>query len=134
MREDIKIPEVKDIGVAIVQEANEAGELIWNSYLINLRKEDIEGVIVVSQGYDKAGKDQKRTSKLRHYFESMPARSVLKIEPVIDEVLGMFNEYWLSFFENGKMLDRKYVFVPGSIEEAHFTDIPLSDMRGILIL
>jgi hypothetical protein len=46
MKKDIAPPVVEDIAVAVVQEENELAEKIWNVYLINLKKQDIEGVFV----------------------------------------------------------------------------------------
>lgn len=133
MKKDIDPPVVTDIGIAVVREEKE-GEQVWNSYLINLKEVDIEGVIVVSKGYGKIEHEPKKTSMLRHYIDVLPARSYSRIELIIEEVFGMFNEYWLTFFEGGKMYDRKFIFVPESISEKNFTEIPLMRVKGVLIL
>ena len=133
MKKDIDPPVVTDMGIAIVREEI-GGEQVWNSYLINLKEVDIEGVIIVSKGYGEIEHEPKKTSMLRHYIDVMPARSFSRIEPIIEEVFGMFNEYGLTFFEGGKMYDRKFIFVPESISEQNFTEIPLIGVKGVLIL
>ncbi len=133
MKKDIDPPLVTDVGLAIVREEIK-GEEIWSSYLINLKQVHIEGVIVASKGYGEIDHEPKQTSMLRHYLDELPAQSYRRIEPIIEDVFGMFNEYWLTFFEGGKMYDRRFIFVPESINENNFTKIPLMEAKGVLIL
>jgi hypothetical protein len=134
MKRDIDPPLVKEIGLAIVREENEEGHPVWHSYLLNVKQVDIEGVIVASKGYGQIEHEQRKTAMLRHYIDELPAQSYRRIEPIIEEVFGMFNEYWLTFFERGKMYDRRFIFVPESISEENFTQIPLMGVKGVLIL
>lgn len=134
MKKDIIRPEVQDIAVAIVQEKNEEGAEIWNSYLINMKEEDIEGVLVSSKGYGEIDGEKRETSVLRHFLDEVPGRSAKRIEPLIEEVFGIFNEYWVSFYVAKLMYDKKYIFVPESISEEHFTDVPFLGKRGVMIV
>ena len=133
MKTDIDPPVVTDMGLAIVREEID-GKLVWNSYLINNKQVPIEGVIVASKGYGLVGQEQKKTAMLRHYIDELPAQSYRRIEPILEELFGMFNEYWLTFFEGGKMYDRRFIFVPESISEQNFTEIPFMGTKGVLIL
>lgn len=47
MKEDIDIPKVGDVAVAIVQEVGDDKTLVYNVYLINQRDEDLEKVLVI---------------------------------------------------------------------------------------
>jgi hypothetical protein len=134
MKKDITRPEVRDIAVAIVQEKNEEGVEIWNSYLINMKEEQIEGVLVSSKGYGEIDGEKRETSVLRHFLDEVPSRSAKRIEPLIEEVFGIFNEYWVSFYVAKLMYDKKYIFVPESISEEHFTDVPFLGKRGVMIV
>ncbi|MDA0973650.1 MAG: hypothetical protein O2867_07960 [Bacteroidetes bacterium] len=134
MKKDITRPEVRDIAVAIVQEKNEEGVEIWNSYLINMKEEQIEGVLVSSKGYGEIDGEKRETSVLRHFLDEVPSRSAKRIEPLIEEVFGIFNEYWVSFYVAKLMYDKKYIFVPESISEEHFTDVPFLGKRGVMII
>ena len=59
---------VKDIAIAVALEKESAESKIWYVYLINLKKEPIENVLITSRGYgEKDGKSVK-TSTLRHMF------------------------------------------------------------------
>ena len=49
------------------------------------------------------------------------------------EVLAIANEYWVSFSFNDYLYDKKYVFVPGSLDEMNFTEIPFLNRKGVMI-
>jgi hypothetical protein len=130
------IPEliVENIAIAVVREKNELDETVWNSYLLNLKEEKIEGVLVTSTGYGELGEEKVRTSTLRHFLDEVEPKTFVKIEPIIEEVFGINNEYWLSFYLNKTMYDKRYVFLAESITEANFTTIPLLNKKGVMIL
>lgn len=130
------IPEliVENVGIAIVREKNEFDETVWNSYLLNLKEQKIEGVLVTSTGYGELNEEKVKTSTLRHFLDEIEPKSFVKIEPIIEEVFGINNEYWLSFYFNKTMYDKRYVFLAESITEANFTTIPLINKRGVLII
>ncbi|NNC83385.1 MAG: hypothetical protein HKN79_07395 [Flavobacteriales bacterium] len=134
MKADIERPEVTEVGVAIIKEENEEGELVWNSYLINMKDHEIEGVLVSSKGYGEIKGEKRETSMLRHFLDEVPAKSHQKIERIIEEVFGLFNEYWVSFYDGGKMYDKKYIFVPEAISEENFIEIPFVKKKGVLIV
>lgn len=132
MKKDITPPIVEDIALAIVQETEEDDEH-WNSYLINLKNETIEGVIVSTQGYGEINGEKRKTSLFRHFLDTLESSSAKKIEPIAKEVLALSNEFWVSFFLDGKMYDKKYIFVAESITENNMTTIPVLQKRGVMI-
>jgi hypothetical protein len=133
MRKDFQIPKVEDIALVVAKEVNEINQEEWFVYLINLKNKPINNVIIASKGYGKKeGKDVK-TSILRHYFELIEPRSVNKVEMIREELFGLSNEYWLSFYEEGQVYDKKYVFVAESIKEENFTQIPLMNKEGVML-
>jgi len=130
------IPEliVENIAIAIVREKNELDEAVWNSYLLNLKDQKIEGVLVTSTGYGELNAEKIRTSTFLYFLDEVKPKSFVKIEPIIEEVFGINNEYWLSFYLNKTMYDKRYVFLAESISEANFTTIPLMNKKGVMIL
>ena len=130
------IPEliVENVAIAIVREKNELDETVWNSYLLNLKDQKIEGVLVTSTGYGELNEEKVRTSTLRHFLDEVEPKSFVKIEPIIEDVFGINNEYWLSFYFNKTMYDKRYVFLAESITEANFTTIPLINKKGVMII
>lgn len=135
MIKDIDEPKVQNIGVAAVPEnEGEGTETQWYVYLLNLSDIAIENVIVVSRGYDNFGAEKRETSQLRHHLEVLPAQSFVKIEPIMEELFGFTNQYWVSFFLGGGLFDKKYVFPAGSITEDHLTQVTLMNRKGVLII
>lgn len=133
MKKDIIPPVVEDIAVAVVKEQNELNETEWNVYLLNLKKENIEGVLVTSKGYGTYNEEEVKTSILRHFLDVVNANDFKKIEPIVDTVFGLNNEYWVSFFLNKVMYDKKYIFLPETIKEENFTLIPYINKKGVMI-
>src|SRR5688572_21304364 len=133
MKKDIIPPVVEDIAVAVVKELNELSEEVWNVYLLNLKDETIEGVLVSSTGYAELEGEKRKTSTLRHFLDTVNARSYAKIEPIMENVFGLNNEYWVSFFLHNVMYDKKYVFLAESINEKNFITLPLINRKGVMI-
>lgn len=133
MLKDIPELKVKDIGVAVVNELNSENESEWNVYILNLKKEAIDGVLVSSRGYGEINGEIKKSSTLRHYIEKIEAFGYSKIEPIIEDVFLLTNEYWVSFRWNGEIYDKKFIFFAGSICEINFIQVPLLNKKGVLI-
>ena len=135
MREELKGPKVENIGVAVVEQFNENNDKIYNVYLLNLHEEIIEGIIITSRGYgSKPNGEKVKTSMLRHSLEVLLPNEVAKIEPIMEDVFGIANEYWVSFYIDGKMYDKKFVFVAESISENNMKLIPVLGHRGVMII
>jgi hypothetical protein len=133
MKKDIIPPVVEDVGVAVVKETNKEGAVEWNVYLLNLKKEAIEGVLVTSTGYGELNGESRKTSTLRHFLDTVGPGAYSKIEPIQEEVFGLSNEYWVSFFQHKTMYDKQYVFLAESICESNLIQIPLINKKGVLI-
>jgi len=133
MISDINPPTVENIAVAVVREQNNEGETEWNVYLINLKNEPIEGVLVSSNGYGIHNEEDVKTSTLRHFLDTVPANSFKKIEPIVENLFGINNEYWVSFFINNKMYDKKFIFLAETIKDDFFTTIPILNKKGVMI-
>mgnify|MGYP001405473713 CR=1 FL=1 len=129
MRKDIEFPEVKDIHIAAVKEWDEAFlNQSWNIYLINNSKLTMEVTIVVSRG----SKDDRKTATLRHGLGIIEPKTFRKVEFIAEEVLPFKNEFLLTFFANGKLYDRTFVFEPYSIKEENLIAIPVMESEGVL--
>ncbi len=135
MKKDIPILKVEDLAIAIVPrlEHEEDHEEFWDTYLLNLKDEPIRSVLVNSRGYGEIGGEQRRTTTLRYFWEEIGPLEVVKVEPVQKAVLEIANEYWVSFSFNDYLYDKKYVFVPGSLDEMNFTEIPFLNRKGVMI-
>lgn len=132
MIKDIKQPKVTDIAMAVVQEEIE-GENSWFVYLLNLKDVEIEGVLVSSKGYGELKGESVKTSMLRHFLDVIKPASFEKVEPIMENVFSLSNEYWVSFYINNVMYDKKFIFLPETIHERNFTQIPLIGKKGVMI-
>jgi len=130
---DIPENKVENIAMAIVSELSPEGDQVWNVYLLNLKEEFIEGVLVTSKGYGIQDGEQVRTSTLRHFLDVIPSKGFVKVEPIIETVFGLNNEYWVSFYQNQVMYDKKYLFLPESIRPDNFIKVPIINKTGVMI-
>ena len=128
MKKDIEIPIVKDVYVAIIREWNEEFlDKDWNAYIINDRDIAIEMTMVVSKGYD----GDRKTSIMRHNLGLIEPKSFKKIEVVQEDVLALNNEFFVTFFANGTLHDKRFVFEKNTVTESNLTTIPLIEKEGI---
>ncbi len=133
MKKDIEIPEVKDIAVAVVSEKNISEEIDWNVYMVNMGTEILRNILVVSRGYGEINNETIKTSTLRQHFDELGPKEFLKIEPIMEEVFGVTNEYWISYYIGDKIFDKQYIFLPETIKKEHFTKVPIVNKPGVMI-
>jgi len=135
MREGLLGPKVDNVAVAIVEEVNESKEKMLYAYLLNLRDDIMEGIIVTSTGYGENAEtgERVRTSTLRHSLEVLLPNEAAKIEPIMEDVLGLANEFWVSFWVNETMYDKKFIFLPESIDEKKMKVLPILGQKGVMI-
>lgn len=132
MIRDIKIPEVKNVTLAVAREKTVAQDEPWKVYLINNNEVAIENTLVASKGYgEKDGKPQ-QTTILRHFLETIEPNSVTLIEPIDPGVFHLNNEYWVSYYIGSQIFDKRFVFVPDSIRVEHLSFIKELAMEGVL--
>ncbi|MFD2513216.1 hypothetical protein ACFSRY_05015 [Pontibacter locisalis] len=132
MKKDIDFGTVEGISLAIATKENELGEPVWNVYLLNKNPHPLENVLVTSKGYGVMEGNEVKTSVLRHMFERVEAKSFVKIEPIDPAIFHINNEYWVSYYIEKQIFDKKFVFVPDSITEEHLIEISMLQMQGVL--
>lgn len=133
MKKDIVQPEVKDVHIAIVSETNEMGGHEWIAYLVNKTEMLLEGVLISTRGYGEIDGEEKKTATFRHSLEEVNPKSFKKIESLPEELFAISNEFWLSFYINKKMYDKKYIFLPESVSDFNSIQIPLVKKNGVMI-
>jgi hypothetical protein len=135
MREELLGPKVEKVGVAIIEQQDEEGNTMYYAYLLNLRDDIMEGIIITSTGYgENVNTGEKiRTSTLRHSLEVLLPQEAAKIEPIMEDVFALSNEYWVSFWVDDVMYDKKFIFLPETVTKEKMKPIPLLGEKGILI-
>ena len=132
MKKDIEIPQVKNVTLAVAREqaTGENGE--WKVYLINNNEYPIENTLVASKGYGNMNGEKQETSTLRHFLQTVAPNSATLIEPIDPSVFHLNNEYWVSYYIDRQIFDKRFIFVPDSIREENLTFIKEIEMEGIL--
>lgn len=133
MKKDIPIHKVEDVALAIVPREDLEEEDLWDTYIVNLKESAIKSVLISSKGYGEVEGETLKTTTLRHFFEEIESTTAVQIEPIQSKLFHLTHEYWISFVYEDYMFDKKYIFVEGSIDEAHFTTIPLINKKGVMI-
>lgn len=128
MKKDIEIPVAKDVYVAAIHEWNE--EFLskdWNAYIINNRATQIDMVLIVSKGYD----GERKTSLMRHAIGEVNAKSFSKIELIQEDVLTLNNEFFVTYYADNKIYEKRFVFEKNTVNENNLSEIPLIKKEGI---
>jgi len=125
--------EVKDIAVAVALEGENAESKTWYVYIINLKKEPIENVLITSKGYGEKDGEQVKTSILRHMIPLIESNAFKLIETIDEQTFGLNNEYWVSYYIGNQIYDKKFIFLPESIIDSNFIKIPVVNKPGVMI-
>ena len=132
MKKDIHVPKVEDIAIAIVEEESEEDKE-WFVYLLNMKNCSIHDTLVSSKGYGEINQKKKKTTFFSHYLETLESQSFKKVEIINESVFGLTNEFFLTYYINGIIHDKKYIFLPETIIKENKTKIPLLNKKGIMI-
>jgi hypothetical protein len=132
MKKDISFPTVKGVAIAIVRKMNESREAEWYVVFINDNEEALDNVMIVSRGYGEINGESRETSLLRHAFGTVNPKSNVIVEPIDPSVFVLNNEYWVSYFIDNQMYDKRFTFVPDTITEDNLIKISSLKMMGIL--
>ncbi len=133
MKKDLPENIVEDISIAVVLENSTPSDKVWNVYLINENKLPLTNVIVSSKGYGEKDGREVKTTVLRHFLGDIEANVSRKIEAIDPQVFGLTNEYWLSYYLDKTIYDKKYIFLPESIVDENLIKVPLVNKPGIVI-
>jgi hypothetical protein len=98
MLKDIDFKRVTDMAMAIVPEKMEDG-IIWNTFLINMGENTMQSVLVNVRGYGEIENKTIKTSQMRYFFDEVAPKSFVKVEDLLEDLLSLNNEYWVSFPE-----------------------------------
>lgn len=133
MKKDLPENIVEDVAMAVVL-LNETPEVKnWTVYVINLKDIRLENVLISSKGYGEKDGKQVKTSVLRHFIGDLESQSFAGVEAIDTEVFGLTNEYWLSYYINGTIYDKKFIFLPESIVDENLMRIPVLNKPGVMI-
>jgi hypothetical protein len=135
LKNDIPFVPVEGVSIAIApDDATLPADLqTWTVWLINEKDQPLNNVLIVSEGYGEHEGQPVTTSKLRYHFEEVEAHSAVKVEPIDPGLFHLTNQYWVSYYQGAQIFDKKFVFVPGTLEPTNLTSIgALEGRAGVL--
>lgn len=132
MKQDIDFPKVEGVKLAIAREKNEIQEYDWYVYLLNYNDFTLNNILITSKGYGEKDGEQQKTSTLRHLIENLDANTFTKVEKIEPAVFHLVNEYWLSYYIDRKIYDKKFLFLPDTIIESNLIMLDMLELEGIL--
>jgi len=132
MKKDITIPEVKNVTFAIIRKKNETDDFIWEVHLLNSNDFVLDNILVMSRGYGIVKEEKVETSTLRHFFEKVEANDTLLIEPIDPNLFVLNNEFALTYYVEGEIFFKKFMFTAGAMDERNLIKINILNSEGIL--
>ena len=72
-------------------------------------------MLVSCSGYGELNGEDVETSLIRYSLGELSGYTAKRIEPISTEVLGLYNQYWVSFYIGKTIYDKKFTFPPSSI-------------------
>jgi len=139
MKQDISFDAVEGVAIAIVPddeaaEVGTAGVPMWAVYLLNSNDFALDTVLISADGYGTQPTGEVvRTSTLRYRFPTVAPHSATLVELIDPAVFHLTNQYWVSYYRDNKIFDKKFVFVPDSIVVANLSRLDLLAGRaGVL--
>lgn len=133
MLKDIELLNDQKVGVAIVKEINDALEEVWNVYVVNFNNKAIQNVLVTCKGYGQIDNEPRATTVMRYFLGDVPEKSFVKVEPIHPDLFVLNNEYFVTFYEDGKILDKKLTFLSNTIFDDVLIEIELIKKEGVLL-
>ncbi len=136
MKNDIPFEPVQGVAVAIAPDdalLPADAQATWGVWLLNHNDYPLDNVLIVSEGYGERDGRAVTTSKLRYHYETVPAHTAVQVEPIDPALFALTNQFWVSYYQGRQIYDKKFVFVPGAVEEANLIPIQmLEGRRGVL--
>ncbi|WP_177762117.1 hypothetical protein [Flavobacterium sp. I3-2] len=134
MKKDIEIPKSENVFIAAINEWNDDfQENTWYAYLVNENDKPLEMAIINSRAYGLIDGEQRKTGTFRHVFAEVPANGAIKVELLENNVLQLNNEFVVTYYLNGIMYDKTFVFRTNTINTKATSDILSIDRKGVVV-
>ena len=97
------------------------------SYIINNNNTPIEMTLIVSKGFD----GDRKTSTMRYAFGVVAAKSFEKIELVQEDLLTLNNEFYVTYYAEKKLYEKRFIFEKNTVNDRNLVSIPIVEMEGV---
>jgi len=135
MKKELQGPKVENVFIAVVQELGEDNVNVYDVYLLNESENVLEQILITSKGYttSKDTGEKIETTTLRRKMSGLIPYSALKVEPIMEDVMALTNEYWVCFWIGNKMYDKKFIVKSDLLKEENFKFIPTLNSKAVLV-
>lgn len=112
MKADIEelIGEHLSLCIIKTDQVDENGSKVWNAILYNHSDETLQNILVNTKGYGTLNGREVSTATMRYFKEELVKNDSFQVEPIIEEVLDITNEFWISYSFDGKVFEKKFIF------------------------
>lgn len=121
----------KGVSVLAIQEQLKDEPLHWHIYIFNETDNDLATVLVTASGYGEVNGEDVKTSSMRYNVGDLSSYTAKRIEPISTEVMGLYNQYWVSFTLGGKLYDRKFTFPPSHISVQKSEEVKVLGAKAV---
>ncbi|MGB3468047.1 MAG: hypothetical protein WBA74_22365 [Cyclobacteriaceae bacterium] len=132
MKKDIDFLPVENVLMAVALVDDDIKNPEWKVYIINRNSDKLDAVMITSKGYGQKDGEEQKTSILRHSIPFLDGGEYALVEPIQPEVFHLNNQYWVSYYINEQIYDKKFIFVPDTIKEENLVPIKELGYKGIL--
>ncbi len=88
--------------------------------------------MVVSSASGMINNEERKTGSFRHAFNEVLPESAIKVELLENNVLQLNNHFMLTYFLNGKLYDKNFIFEANSINEENSTELHSINRLGVI--
>ena len=112
MKADIEelIGEHLSLCIIKTEQVDENGSRVWDAILFNHSDFILQNILVNAKGYGTLNGREVSTATMRYFKEELAQKGSFKVEPIVEEVLDITNEFWISYSLGGKVYERKFIF------------------------
>ena len=126
--------DAEGIGVAVILESEGLPDEHWTVHIINFNDHDVHSILVNSSGFGERDGQEIKTSQLRHFIENIPAQGTAAVETITPEVFDINNQYFVTYYVEKHIFDKKFIFAANSIDKENLQLIEDLNAKGIIKL
>jgi len=123
LKKDILIPDSRGLNLALIPIDGST----WDLYLINRNEHSLRNILVVTE----ATGEEKVSSKLRYFLESIPPLSYIKFETVYGEVAELSNNVSVTYYIGIDIYEKDFSFLVSDL--TNLILLPMIDLEGYLL-
>ena len=112
MKADIEelIGEHLSLCIIKTDQVDENGSKVWDAILYNHSGCTLQNILVNTKGYGAIEGREVSTATMRYFKELLNEKDSFRVEPIVEEVLDITNEFWISYSLDGKVYEKKFIF------------------------